>query len=107
MKKLLLRTFRIAAASLLLFNLLALFWVILYAWIPVPVTKLMVIEGKNQEIHYKWKDLDQLSGKLQLAVMCAEDQNFLLHRGLDFKSIRLTRNAIIGRKSKKSGNFLF
>lgn len=47
----------------------------------------MLIESHEKEIKYEWKDRSEISGKLQLAVMCAEDQYFLLHRGLDFKSI--------------------
>ncbi len=48
----------------------------------------MMIEGQTKEIKYQWKDLEEISGKLQLAVMCAEDQYFLLHYGLDFRSIQ-------------------
>lgn len=49
----------------------------------------MVQEGQSKEIHYEWKDLEEISGSLQLAVMCAEDQFFLLHYGLDFESISM------------------
>ncbi len=59
----------------------------------------MVIEGRDKEIQYEWKDLDEISGKLQLAVMCAEDQYFLLHEGLDFRSIREAEEA-----NKRGGN---
>ena len=48
----------------------------------------MLIEGRSKEISYEWRSLDQISGRLQLAVMCAEDQFFLLHQGLDFRSIK-------------------
>ncbi len=61
--------------------------------IPVPVTKLMLIEGQDKEIKYEWKSIEEISGKLQLAVMCAEDQYFLLHEGLDFRSIREAEEA--------------
>ncbi len=65
----------------------------------IPVTKLMVIEGQTKEIRYEWKNLEKISGRLQLAVMCAEDQNFLLHDGLDFRSIKEAELA--NRKGKK------
>ncbi|WP_425391026.1 monofunctional biosynthetic peptidoglycan transglycosylase [Ekhidna sp.] len=87
------------AGFVLLFNILTLLWVLLYSVIPIPVTKLMVIEGRDKEIQYEWKDLDEISGKLQLAVMCAEDQYFLLHEGLDFRSIREAEEA-----NKRGGN---
>ncbi|WP_420315818.1 monofunctional biosynthetic peptidoglycan transglycosylase [Ekhidna sp.] len=81
------------AGFVLLFNILALLWVLLYMVIPVPVTKLMLIEGQDKEIKYEWKSIEEISGKLQLAVMCAEDQYFLLHEGLDFRSIREAEEA--------------
>lgn len=59
----------------------------------------MVQEGQTKEISYEWKDLDQISGSLQLAVMCAEDQFFLLHHGLDFDSISEAEKA-----NQKGGN---
>lgn len=58
-----------------------------------------MIEGQKKEINYQWKDLDEISGRLQLAVMCAEDQYFLLHHGLDFRSIQQAAEA-----NKKGGN---
>ncbi|GAB4237682.1 MAG: monofunctional biosynthetic peptidoglycan transglycosylase [Ekhidna sp.] len=87
------------AGFILLFNVMALVWVIIYAWVPIPVTKLMVMEGREREIDYRWKSLDEISGKLQLAVMCAEDQYFLLHEGLDFKSISEAQ-----ARNEKGGN---
>lgn len=54
---------------------------------PIPITKLMVIEGKKKAIWYDWVSLEEMPGNVQLAVMCAEDQHFLLHHGLDFRSI--------------------
>lgn len=75
------------AGFVLIFNVVALFWVVTYSQIPVSITKQMVIAHESAAVSYKWKDLDQISQHLQLAVMCAEDQKFLLHSGLDFQSI--------------------
>ena len=75
------------AGLVLTFNVLSLLWVTLYAYIPVPVTKLMVLEKESKTIEYRWVDLEEISENVQLAVMCAEDQSFLLHNGLDFQSI--------------------
>lgn len=75
------------AAYILLFNIAALIWVLIYAYFPVPMTKLMLIEKQSKKIDYRWVPLSEISEKLQLSVMCAEDQFFLLHNGLDFKSI--------------------
>lgn len=75
------------AGFILTFNVLALLWVVLYGYISIPVTKLMVIDGQKQAVSYEWVDLKNISENVQLAVMCAEDQFFLMHNGLDFKSI--------------------
>lgn len=85
------------AGFILLFNILTLIWVIVYSIFPIPITKLMVIESADKELKYEWRELEAISGKLQLAVMCAEDQYFLLHEGLDFRSIRKAE------KSNKDG----
>ncbi len=59
----------------------------------------MVIESRSKEVKYEWKNLEDISGKLQLAVMCAEDQYFLIHQGLDFRSIQKASEA-----NSKGGN---
>lgn len=53
----------------------------------------MVIERQSKTISYQWKDLSEISERLQLSVMCAEDQYFLLHNGLDFQSIEEAEKA--------------
>ena len=93
LKKVIKHIIKSIAGFILLFNVLALIWVLIYSFIPIPTTKLMFIESQSKEIHYEWRSLNEISGKLQLAVMCAEDQNFLLHQGLDFKSIKIAEKA--------------
>jgi monofunctional biosynthetic peptidoglycan transglycosylase len=50
-------------------------------------------------IAYDWRDLEQLAPSLPLALVAAEDQNFLAHRGFDLKAIEQARahNARGGR----------
>lgn len=86
------------AGLILTFNMLALVWVVIYAFYPVPITKLMVLEKELKDIHFQWVDLPEISGNVQLAVMCAEDQYFLLHNGIDFQSIEEAM------ESNKEGN---
>lgn len=69
--------------------------VIVFKWIPVPITPLMVIrkfEHTNNEKKSSWKhdwiSIDKMSKNIQLAVICSEDQNFLVHHGFDFKAIK-------------------
>jgi monofunctional glycosyltransferase len=68
--------------------------VIVFKWVPVPATPLMVIRTVQQatsgeDIVWKhdWESIDNISKNLQLAVICTEDQNFLNHHGFDMKAI--------------------
>lgn len=68
--------------------------VILFRWIPIPVTPLMLIrcveqkmDGKEMKLNKDWVSLDEISHSLQLAVVCSEDQNFIKHNGFDFEAI--------------------
>lgn len=68
---------------------------LLYAALPVPVTPLMIQRcwqqawEKDREVRLKhdWVPLSEISPHLQLAVVCAEDQEFLEHEGFDFEAI--------------------
>jgi len=50
-------------------------------------------------LRQEWRDLDRIAGSLPLAVIAAEDQQFLRHRGFDLDAIRAARqyNARGGR----------
>ncbi len=68
--------------------------VILYKWVPVPITPLMLIRNveqiqNNKKIILKhdWVPIEEISKNLQIAVICSEDQNFLAHNGFDMDAI--------------------
>lgn len=68
--------------------------VVIFKWIPVPATPLMVIryfeqkEAKKETVwKHDWVSIEEISKNLQLAVICSEDQNFLKHSGFDMKAI--------------------
>jgi monofunctional biosynthetic peptidoglycan transglycosylase len=68
--------------------------VILFKWVPVPVTPLMVIrcaqqvkEGKPLKLKHDWVPEKKISDNLRLAVICSEDQNFVTHSGFDLEAI--------------------
>lgn len=68
--------------------------IVIYKWVPVPATPLMVIryfeqKEANKETVWKhdWVTIEEISKNLQLAVICSEDQNFLKHSGFDMKAI--------------------
>lgn len=94
MKRILKRVWKIAWKGALWFFGVTIFLVIVFKWVPVPVTPLMVIrcveqkaDGKKMKLDKKWKSRSKISPHLQLAVVCTEDQNFLKHRGFDFGAI--------------------
>ena len=88
------RVFKFIAKSIALFIVFSVVIVVLFKWIPVPVTPLMVIryfEQPNTQEKAMWKhdwvSINNISKNLQLAVICSEDQNFLKHHGFDVKAI--------------------
>ena len=94
MKDLFKKLWRILWKTILWFFIISISSVILFRWIPVPVTPLMLIrcaeqkmDGKDLKLKKKWKPLKEISPNLQLAVVCSEDQNFINHSGFDFEAI--------------------
>ncbi len=102
--KLVFRIVRWAAALFFSTTILA---VVLYRFMPVYVTPLMVIRcfqqvgsGESIRMHHHWVSLDNISPHLPVAVMASEDQRFLLHHGFDFDAIEKAakRNAKGGKR---------
>ena len=88
------KIFRFIWRTILALFLLSIIAVILFRFLPVPVTLLMVersvqqkMDGKEIKLDKQWVPLDKISNNLQLAVVASEDQNFLWHHGFDFKAI--------------------
>lgn len=70
--------------------------VILYSFVPVFVTPLMIIrsvekifDGKKPKIDKKWVNIKNISNNMPLAVISGEDQNFVNHNGFDFEAMRI------------------
>ena len=83
------------AARIIVIAMLALFVssiaiTILYKYIPVPATPLMLARhiGEGTPINYKWTPLEEMSPTLPLAVVASEDNLFTTHHGFDFEQIR-------------------
>ena len=79
----------------LLFFGSTIFFVVLYRFVPVPLTPLMIIRcaqqvSRGEEIRLKhhWVPLEEMSKYLPVAVMASEDQRFLQHRGFDMIEIQ-------------------
>jgi monofunctional glycosyltransferase len=76
------------------FVCLSILSVILFRWVLVPATPLMLIrcaeqkmDGKKMHLEHNWVPIEEISPKLQLAVVCSEDQNYLKHFGFDWGAI--------------------
>lgn len=50
-------------------------------------------DGKDMILKHDWVSLEEISPKLQLAVVCSEDQNYLKHYGFDFTAIEKAMKA--------------
>lgn len=57
-------------------------------WFNPPLTYLMYSEyDRLGVIYYKWRDLEDMSTNIPLAIAAAEDANFCDHNGFDFDAI--------------------
>jgi monofunctional glycosyltransferase len=77
------------------FFALSIFSVILFRWVPIPFTPLMIIrlveqasEGKELKLQKDWQPIDKISPHLPLAVVASEDQRFLKHYGFEFNAMK-------------------
>lgn len=88
------RILKILLRIVIAFLVLSIGTTLLFRWIPVPVTPLMLIRcveqksaGESMRLSRDWVPLKEISPKLQLAVVCSEDQNYLQHYGFDWDAI--------------------
>jgi len=77
--------------ALLWFFGVSLFFVVLFKFVPVPFTPLMVMRyfenkaaGKESYYSHDWEPIENISMNLQKAVIASEDGTFLTHNGFDF-----------------------
>ncbi len=82
-------------AALVLYQAWLFGWVLWYAW-QAPVStavmrdeseRLLLEEGTQAGIDYRWVDYDKINARLKRAVIAAEDANFLEHGGVDWDAI--------------------
>ena len=68
-------------------------WVLLYRWVPVKWTPLMLkrsiqnIEQKDYRNARTWVDIDEISPVMVRAVLASEDGRFMEHWGFDLKEL--------------------
>lgn len=94
-------------AALWFFSI-SIFSVIVFRFVPVPVTILMLqrcveqkIDGEPMVLQKDWVSLDKISNNLQLAVVTSEDQQFLWHHGFDFEAIEKAQKYNEKQKKRK------
>ena len=99
---------RILFKILVWFVGISLFLVIIFKFVPVPFTPLMVsravenkLAGKEMYCNHDWVPLEKISKNLQKAVIASEDGMFLTHHGFDFTAMqKALKNNQKGRKIK-------
>jgi monofunctional biosynthetic peptidoglycan transglycosylase len=100
------RVRKIILKSFFYFILLTNIIVITFKFFPIPITMLMIIRtieqgldnNRNIKLEKTWTPFSQIPNDVKLAVICAEDQNFMEHEGFDLDAIE---NAIQKNKTSK------
>ena len=101
------KLWRIIWKTFFLLFILSILSVILFRFVPVPFTSLMLIrcaqqvaDGKTLKLKKSWESIDNISPNLVLAVVASEDNNFLDHHGFDLEAI----GKAMKYNDKKKGN---
>jgi len=84
------KVFRLLTRIVLGFLIISILSTLLFRFVPVPATPLMIIryfEMEDGKIDKDWKSLEEISPNLPLAVVTAEDQKFEEHFGFDLEAI--------------------
>jgi len=91
----------------IIFFALSIISVVLFRFVPVPFTPLMVTRSAEQlfnkekiKLKKQWLSLGEMSANMPTAVICSEDQHFKEHNGFDFEAIKKAMDHN-NRKKKK------
>lgn len=81
--------------AFLWFIVLSVFSVLLFRFVPIPFTPLMLSraleqkeKGQEMESSHHWVAIDKISPELQKAVIASEDDTFLTHHGFNFEAMK-------------------
>lgn len=87
--------FKFIIKSIKYFLLISILSVIVYRFVPVKLTPLMImrtlqqiLRGKEIRLKNKWVSLEEVSPYFIKAVQAGEDQKFLKHYGFDFEAMK-------------------
>lgn len=102
---------RILRNVILFFFISTIVAVVVYRFMPVYVTPLMVIrsvqqifEGESPRWHHTWVSFDKISPHLPMAVIASEDNRFATHNGFDFIEIKKAIKENETRKRKRGAS---
>ncbi len=90
------------------FVVLSVFGVLVFRFVPVPFTWLMVTrafeqkaDGKDMHSSHDWVPIEEISQNLQKAVIASEDDRFLTHHGFNFDAMfKAFKNNSKGKRIK-------
>ncbi len=96
--------FKILLKVLLGFVIISFVSTLIFRFVPIPFTPLMIIryfEMEEGKIDKDWKSLDEIGKNMPLAVVTAEDQKFAEHFGFDMEAIEKAMKYNEKHKGKK------
>jgi monofunctional biosynthetic peptidoglycan transglycosylase len=94
--------------AILAFFILSILTVLIYRFLPIVITPLMVIrmgeqifDGESPKLNKVWVPIEEMSPNIVQAAITAEDQNFHNHMGFDIKAMKQAfKNNKKGKKIK-------
>jgi monofunctional biosynthetic peptidoglycan transglycosylase len=94
MKRILQKIKKIIFKFIVVFFVISIFSTIVFRWVPIPFTPLMILRnieqwsvGKSATFEHKWVSMDKISPNLVKAVIVSEDQKFMEHFGFDMEAM--------------------
>lgn len=111
MKNLLKKILRYLKLFAIFFFSLSVFSVILYRFLPPPISPLMILRVAEQIVDWReiklkkeWVSMNEMSFYLPVAVVASEDQKFLEHNGFDWEGIRKAYE--LNKKKSRKGKIV-
>jgi monofunctional biosynthetic peptidoglycan transglycosylase len=99
------RVLRFIARAIGLFLLVSVMWSALYAWLPIPITPLMVIRMvEGYGFKKDWVAYDEISPNLPRAAIAAEDSGYCAHHGFEWEAIQNAWNRNAKSKRIRGGS---
>lgn len=83
------KIFKFIAKTLLALLIFTVLWVVIYRFVPVPGTPLMLIRkiSEGTPINHTWVPMEKISPDMAIAVVASEDAHFMEHNGFDWEQI--------------------